>query len=779
MSLAISRSSESGVSFFYGIDSSYSSSLPLKTTAAGTGIYVNQNYVLKWPDSTYSMLGKNLSIPIYAIAQSHCGSGSNLTLVRYNESTGKIETCGLSTSEVSLDAAHETLNLAVFNSYQLPPLPTPSFTEGDRNLTGNDVSANEQVAITQFSEFKGRCLNCSILDNYNGLSSAPNNLSITPNSTSGSVQYHSSSGFEDIYSFIYDGSGNYNIEKQFMDVTPAASPGRSITLSANKGETLSFKETLSATPNPSPAPASAYRWYVNGCLKQSGMITSNTITFNYPTTLQMSGLNNNCSGEFSISESGSTRMGQLLVRLNIVNNVETITSTSDGATQTYLWKVNILNNQPNIQTQSPLKMSSSQITGNRSIALAMPVSISGTDYLSYTDLNSSTGLTVRLRSINYDGSLASTGANATSLITSQPTTMGLQPGGTSSLAVSTATSYPTSSADTQSFFSQNSTSLGSTLSGTTFSNWTLNQSYASVAGYSVFSQYHVSTGTSNYFQSGGSSFDMSTNVGYYYLIDGLSTSGYHAVKQYWNNNINSSNASIYSIYGTGYAPWSGDSFFTSTVSSEGVRRNIVSGNYLFQFIGGRDSSTASAKGGIVISSLATNGNYLTATKLQTVHFDSVSPGANDCAFAGTPLDGTYVSSNDTLYFLSYSGSGQSGVIGAIVGATSGSAICTVLRNDTAVANPSLNLTEFNPNMSKSAFDSNNGYIFGLTARTGGNPGQAYFIDVYTNSVAVQDLPSGITPTALIFSKLQNAVLILDGDNTTSPTTKTPSLYRIW
>ncbi len=782
MSISISRPTDLTATFFMGIDQSQASTIPMKTTAGGTGgMYVNQDYVLKWPDTPFldshgnPMAGQRFTVPIYAVSQADCGSGSNLTLVRYNESTGTIQTCALSTAKVTADAANETMNLRVLANNQLSPLPSPSAYEADRVVTGVDTSAQEQAAITHFAEFKGHCVNCSILDTVTGVSSNPNganNLVIAPNQSTGSVSYKTSTGFANSLNFQYatDTSGNYTITKKYGDVNPTYVPLKSISLSATKGESLSFTGTLTAAPNPSPAPASAYRWYVNGCLKQAGMITSNTITFNYKLGILSSGLNNGCVGQFSINETGANKLGQVLVRLSIYNNIEAIATTAtpapttDGATVTYLWKINVLNNAPSLQSATPLALT---YTGNQSIGLALPVTLSGTDYLAYTDLTNGTSTKVHLRAFQYDGSLLSTGPDAASSLTSQATTLGIQPTAQPILTLSTlsASSYPAPAA-AMSFFQATTTAFGANLIGSTFTNWT-SAYWDQIAAYSVFSRYFLSSTPSAWFSTDQNLYDHSTTEkANFYLIDGVA--GYKSSTQYWTKNINTAP----SIYTSASAPF-------SDPTRQGVRKNIVAGtNTLIQFVGAKNLPSSTTSGSLWISTLApaTNPDNLKATVLQTMNFTTSSPGVGDCNFSGTPLDGQYVSTTDTLFVLAASNNGGGGGIMAVKGATSGSATCTILT--TATANPSLNSSEFNPNLMKSVFDTNSGYIYGLIAKTGGAAGQIYYIDTYTNQVFLQDLPTGITPSALIYSKTQNAVLLMDGDKSTSPV-KAPTLYRIW
>jgi hypothetical protein len=765
LALSISKEAEKGGTFFFGIDGVYAASIPMRTTVppastpaplTSKGIYINENSVVKWPDASFDRVGSTITVPVAAILSTYCGSGTAVVLYRFNEASNAIETCGLSQANADNNLAKENLAVTVHNNYDVPPLANINTASAVRisAYPAATSAKNKAAAGFEYSAFKGRCTFCSSSPTTSGAS--PSGLLLNPSADSGNAHF-SVSNYENDFHFDWNGSSTTTITRTYGDAQ-ASTASRRTTFPVVKGDTATFSATVSSVPTIH----AHYRWYVNGCLKKAGEVATPTVSFDLPITILMSGLNNDCTGEYSIAETDSGRLGALKVRLNIVNNIENTTYTSDGATKTYLWDVTVLNNKPNLQPG--LKITS--YNGNLPVTLAMPVSFNSKSYLAFVDVLSSAGAAFRMQEIQNDGCISETNVATAvrSSITSQPTVLGVQTSPSLKVAMSNITTYPSSSSEAATVFKTSSRSYGVTYASLTSpSAWNIAQAYNDVAGFSAFSKHVVSSMPQAYFQTAAGYFDSSSATNFY-LIDGQDGYGYRGVRQYWQNNINSGA----SVYGGNTSPLSN--------GSSGVRRNIVYNSTLFQLIGAKSSSANGAVSSINIRSLSTSSNLLTSSNVKKINF-SASGSAPDCKFDGTPIDGTYVPAVDTLFVLAY-GSDGVGRFVSITNATNTSASCTILpiEDGKPVANPSLNNFEFNPNLSKSALDTTNNFVYGIINRTSGQGAQIYYIDAFASRVYVQDISNTINPSALIYSKEQNAVLLLDGDKTA---TKVPTLYKIW
>jgi|GEM_PF-2078521 len=798
LSLSISRTSEIGKPFFFGLMANDPANInaPIRTTvtpsstpipSTSTGLYVNTNgsttapiYTLKWPDVPYSMSGQTSVVEIYGIAKSNCKtskSTGDYTLIQYNDSTNQMGTnCYVSSSVFNDNAAKTTLYLNIHAAADLPPLPTLSRASVTRSTTTAEtvLTDAQKEADRQYQAFVGRCDQCTGTPTHDSGASpttAPVSLGVVGSSSSADVLF-SANNYDSEFSFAYDGSAALSIDQSYTDTLPSAT--RSISLPALKGDTLHFKGAVSSVPSASIL--SYYRWYVNGCLKKAGQInvaSPSDFSYDLPISLLMSGLNNDCTGEYSITETDGGRLGALQVRLNIVNNIEAATTTTDNAPESYIWNVNVLNNQPNVQAGLAITAN-----GNADITLAMPVSFNSKSYLAYIDPHTSSGAAIRAHEIKSDGTL-----NTTALIAARPATVKTPPvsfgmdvlGSTYKYAINNATTYPNGS-NNATLYNNKAVEFYSSSS----TDWMSAMAYSSVAN-NISSTLPIASFNAHF----NTSTNYSQRNDQFYFFEGQAGYGYRALRQFWvaGKNMTAATSSLY--YGqTPSNPFDGN-------SSLAVRKNIVidkgtSSGTLIQLVGSKNSG--SGTGGtikIVSFTAVSTHDYLTSTSVNTIRLsdstDICGSSAIQGGLSGTygPIDALYDAPIDTLFVLAYQVGGDgTGRLLAISDPT-GTPSCQIVQPadpSASIANPSMDASSFNPNVVKLALDSTNQFIYGVLAQGGGNAPQLYFIDALAKKVYLQNIASSINPTALIYSKEQNAVLILDGDHTGG---KVPKLYKVW
>ena len=698
-----------------------------------------------------------------------------------------METCKISASDLSnnASAAGSVAVTLVDNSTIVNP-PSLTETEVDRTYTPVPTPAPGAVSAVideQFSDFYGRCTNCSSASLLtSNTSPSTSSFFTTPYSagasgTSGSATY-SYNSFKSIFTF--DTTSGLTVQKNYQDLAPTST--RTISLMASKGETLSFLASPSGGGS-LPTPYTQYRWYVNGCLKQSGYVTGPQISYSLPIGSLMSGANNDCTGEYGFTETGGANLGQLVVRLSLDNGTELLT-TSESSSTYYLWNVSVLNTNPNIVTASnytpstPAVLTSTYMTGNQNIQLGIPVAFAGKNYFAFTDQSnsSSVGLKVRLREINTNGDIPTAGSNlvlnCNGVFTTQAKWIGLQPeGSTLYISVSNNNSYPIGSVGMIDYAAVGQTCYTNalTLASPTQSYVSYSGPGSSVpAGFLAFSKYDMAVKSIASYSTEGSIYTgTTTDNSDYYLIDG--TSG---ANQFWSNDI-TNNSSIY-----GSTPAELSSPFTTNV----VTRNIVSSNNLFQMIGSPNNSAAGWRGFILIRSLAPNSSNIVTSGTNRIMFSdgtgpAPTPVSSDCQFNGTPVDGIYSAANDTLYVLAYANDVTTkGHFVAITNATSNSPSCHVLGN---VMNPSLLTSDHNPNISKMVFDSTHGMIYGIVNQGSGLTSEFYSYDIYTQQLVTRDLSSTIYSYEVVYSPLVNSLFLFDNRKTTAAPLYNPTLYKIW
>lgn len=780
LSMFVSRPTEKLKPMFMGLDAT-TPVTPVRKTAGGTGLYVNENYVLRWPDSSgLDITGSARSLNVYGVLASYCNPALGspaITLIRYNESTSSLETCKLANADVTTNTSSGAVSITLVDNTNLVTAPpTITQTEVDRNFAPGPTPSNFSLAVNQqFSDFLGRCTNCF------GSPTFQNAGPITQNPSSTAYQLNASPGLDGSAEYIYSSydtrfefknASGFQVNKVYKDLSP--STARKLVLSASKNETLKFKITT-----PASTTNYQYRWYVNGCGVASGLVVGGTIEYDLKIGTLMSGVNNDCTGEYSFSETGASALGKLVIRLGLNNGTEAVSSTTDASNTYYLWNVSVLNSDPNVITDSvyppsnPVVLDPTYMSGNTNIQFASTISYLGKNYFAYTDLSTLNGLSVKLNELNSNGDFLSGGSSlqltCDPSFNTQPLWIGYQTQTNNNLgiAVSNNNSYPTSTSAGFAYGQSSSTCFTNALSTSAPTASFINYGSSTVpAGYLAFSKNAMAVRTIASFTTSSNPYQSPTYDSNYFLIDGANASDL-----FWSYNLSS-------IYGS--TPPAFGASFTNNV----VRKNIVSGNNLFQLIGAPSNNTTGWRGFIISSTLSQKtspNNQLTASINQTVMFSdgtgpAPAPVASDCNFNGTPLDGVYVQATNTLFvFASANDASGKGHLVAISNPTT-SPSCTVVGN---LLNPSLAIADHNPNISKMTFDSTNGLIYGVINQGANQTSEFYVYDIYNQSLSIRDLSATLSSYEVIFSPAINATYLFDNRKATNPVVYTPTLYKIW
>jgi hypothetical protein len=218
-----------------------------------------------------------------------------------------------------------------------------------------------------------------------------------------------------------------------------------------------------------------------------------------------------------------------------------------------------------------------------------------------------------------------------------------------------------------------------------------------------------------------------------------------------------------------------------------VRKNIVSGTTLIQLVGAETTSAVNFRGHVLVSEITPIGTSLSATLNQRIVFtdgqgNNPTPVANrDCLINGTPVDGVYISTSDSLYVVvSNSSAGGSGKL-ALIKNLKTNPSCQML---TDILNPSILNVDHNPNVSKMIVDSFRGMIYGAVNASGNSTigvglgnSQIFALDTYTQQVTVQN--TTLMGTEILYSPDANALHLLDGRRIPANSTGAAYLYKIW
>ena len=833
LSLMVSRqdelANESATNFFIGIDQS-TTVTPVRKLEADAGIYVNTKHVLRWPAPlTENVVGSTRAIPLFAVLKSRCATSGTIVkkLIRFIDGplpagvTSRLEVCNLTQATLNADTANQNLSILLAKDINLATIPggTTMTVERSQSFT-NDSATNIAKIDQQYADFKSRCEKCGSSSTMSGDSGgSPSGLIFNASSSTGSGGVTFTSNDSVASTFTFDASsGPLIIKKTFVDsAVPTATPGRTLNVTASESESLTFKATVGAfTGTPQ------YRWYVNGCLKASGQLIAPAngdpaqITYTHQLTSLSGGVNNNCSGEFKLpNEPGSAALGRLVVRLNIVNDTETVDDTTDGATRSFVYKVTIINRDPFllntdtlITTQKPVIFNTNYLSGNGSIEFAMPVTVpstsTGKNFLAFTDASSSAGLKIRLREIDESGNIPVTGRSSIVLscgITSNLTWMGIHPEA-NKLTISASTdpsfdagnfrpSYLTGTnaqntyiTKSQTCFTDQFTYSASTLAVYSFTkdSFTFGSKAYDPGVYLGLSKNTISKNATTAISMDGAVMpgvrDTSATALSYpqsYLVDGT-----RATRNYWSTAM-----------GEIYASSPPQEFvnFQNNVVRKNIQYRSASmlgtTNYLIQMIGAAAVGQNSWKGSILVSSLAPSSNTLSGTVVKRITFDKDSTLASECKFDGTPVDGIYHAATDSLYAVSYANMTDSkGRFIQISGLLNLNGTPTTCREVSQVMNPSLARAVNNTNIAKMAIDEAKGMVYGVVNGSVGSMPQLFAYDVYTQEFNLKSLPL-MTAYELIYSPRVDALYLMDNRKDTGTNKNcngvacVPTLYRIW
>ena len=737
-------------------------------------------------------------------------TSSYTTLVRWNSTLnsghGQYEYCHIPAANVSTElTAAQSLTVSVVDSANTMPSITAAQAGPITYLraTNSSLTAN-QATNYQFADFQARCGSaCTVTPT--GSYNTVNGAVLSHSATSGTITYTYNSAsparsFESDFDYDETVAGTVTTTNTYKDTSPNATS--SVSLSAHPGDQVPFTATLSSAPSPSYL---QYHWYVNGCLKSSGLVSSTAVTYTLPVTPMMAGLNNNCTGQYALTESStSNSVGQLVVRLVVDTGLElNAVPKTDSSETTYVWHVNVVNTQPllpspsYLQSGKAISLTSTSYTGssNSSFAMIVPASYSGTttDYFTYTDQGS--GLRVHLLGISKSGDITTSTAGLTlacTSMTSNPAWLGVYSTG-NKMTIS-ASSVNSSGSTAMSLFQQAANNCFGTATSLNGSSTTIaptspltSVTSGQIPDFAAFGQSAISNAANAAFNTTSSAFDGTEPSLNYFLIQNQ-----YSTSKFWNLPLSSaSNPSIYMNNSTPWTPSWVSYNPTNAGNSNAVRANILMQNNastgkLAQLIGASSSSAVIWQGAILLGSISQNGSGATnlampsaGTQQITFSYTGGYSGGN-CGIDGTPLAGAYISATDTLYVLAYhqqntangDPTASDGKILAINNATSGSATCSLVGS---VVAPSLDSSVYNPNISKIIFDSTNGVIYGIVTSTTG-ASQLFSIDALAQGMSVYNVPSNIHPYEVIHSNGTNATYIFD--NTRSGSTY-PTLYRVW
>ncbi len=439
--------------FFIGLDNSTANAnlTPIRAATNETpgqeAFFVNEKYLLKWNQARY--LGTDPNAPVtsttltlygvtgtwnaseplatgqychstaaLADAANATGFSGHKDIIRFNESAnggaGRVEHCYLSSSDAFAYSSTTKLNVEITSQgpSTIPPiLSSTSLTRTYQmpNAPNASVQKNQQ-----FNEFFDRCLDCTANPGSGGLASfsgaTGHTFSFTVNGSTITKEYN----------YAVPSNSPY-IQTGLMPNNLATTPFNGMHFSAEKGETLTFSATLSSFSNSAPYPI--YHWYANGCLFNSGIAQSTTISATYTVPKTADGRLDDCTAKYSEPEPGAGQLGTLLIRLtvgygtenysmtagNAPNNAGTyFSSLVDGSPVGFLWSGSILNTNPILNTapgaapnlQTPIVLTGSDYNGTKNSTFAIPVSLSSSfgpqtaagstnEFLAYTDMGTS------------------------------------------------------------------------------------------------------------------------------------------------------------------------------------------------------------------------------------------------------------------------------------------------------------------------------------------------------------------------------------------------------
>jgi hypothetical protein len=818
LSLSVSRPSEktaanSTKNFFMGVmvkgtPTPPSGTLPVAFPASATdgGFFVNENYVLRARPSTFTTLASAPAVRRYmtnvdqsrvlmvgAIAQGRCNTPATnntnyinstsinttttypITLVRINETTNQLQYCNLTSTNATADLSLVELQHTLKGNVSVTP-PNPIQTASAERITTAPLS--DLAALNrEWQDFNGRCGGVYCASTNGGSGIGTNGDGTLASAIEGGERSFTGNSYQATFR-IHSGVA----KKRFVDTNPSAA-SRKLDITALKGETLTFGVNLQNTIDTNLPPLQA-RWYVNGCLRKVELVTQQALAFDLEIPATGSGLNNDCSGQFDRGTINTTEssdsLGFLRVRVAVVRGFEnTLLNTEEGAQvvngqasgSVYAFNVRVVNNNPLAQLQD-------QTIGPRSFRVRLdnvnsPVppriaqffTAGSNRYVAYTDVVGSAGL-IRIRSLTRTGGLDSHAVDlqCPGFNSSPVQWLGVDPGSTT-VSIGMSNTYATkgSRLDAPLFPVEGSSVYTDpaktcvrnnlTITGTSSVTATAASNGGDAVRLVTTSPLVISPRVSATYTSGSSRF----------LFDGVNSSF-----SPWSTLPYTQNASL--LY-----PTTTPALFTNYANNT-VVRNIVAGNRVIQLVGAVDSKSNPYRSGLIVSSLATNGNGgLTGTPTE---YDLISLCGASHAVTAHPVDGAYIPDGieagaDTLFILMTDLAASSGV-GRLfeIRKLTTSPVCRLVSANLML--PSRFRDIHNPMMRKMVVDTHNGLLWGIITRQDGQPGMVFSYD-YISQREVKFQTLSFTPLSLIhFSGVSNGANSIHIMNAVDK-----SLYRIW
>jgi hypothetical protein len=784
-----------------------SPNLPLASALTGinsNGFAINENYLLTLGPNTFGDPAVDTSrlIMIGAVADRIAGpsgtlvssdycssnrdtidtsSATAVTLRRLRSSDGKVEFCNLSATNATNNLALVTVRHTVVQSRTtVPSIQAASLVRETQHQGLGTSIANEE-----YRDFLSRCSYCSEAKVDNGIAFSGSEITGFLAGTVSTSTHTVTSGTDQgkQAQFIID-DGNSRIRREIQDSTPTGTgfmEGR-----VQKGETLKLKADLG--PISGGGQGLVARWYINGCLKSTQAITTQSVE--YQTTIgdTASGLNNDCSGQFERTETSPalSTLGYYKVTLRIANGSELLNSvpgSSDGSPVGYEYILRVVNTNP-APMLAGSDLRANPIGGLIASSSTYPVkNLMGFVHLgrpmyAYVEQQSSSGSALRVRAFTDQGTTRSdTSINLScNTLAGEVSWMGINTVG-SSLQVALAsgsgmfgvglnTAYPVSALQSV-YQSQSHTCYHGNLSGATASG-------NNVAGSNAVQAAAQTLAFAANRQSSRITAMLSNGAGGGHLIDqGVASS------EFWNVDY----------------PMVGNSQFNTAIfatlpsqltsySNNAILKNLVQGQKLIQLIGADPGKSAvNIRGFITVSGLSTDGRRLNASVEGFVDFpDCDGFIQSDRDKNPTPLDAVYHLGSDTLFIMATDTSADPiGYLAEVRGLLNGSRTCRVISKASVgpsrLEAPSRFMTVHNTSVNKLALDSAGGILYGVISKGVGMPGQVFSYDFVTRK-APRSQTLSFPPTAILFTPSINAVHVLDGTYQANPLI-TPTLYRIW
>jgi hypothetical protein len=813
-------------------------------TATAKGFRVNQDYVLKGRfdgsdasgDRTVALgavpISNTASLGCTATAQtttmndaSILSSSSIAVSLKRIKDTGEVEYCNLTQTNANnlLSQASLTHTLVDGSSTQ-PFASSANASFGNARLNRTLLATSLSAVNSEFLDFTKRCTEfCPGSPVGNG------GFTLTGDEVTGYSNPSSSFSPSLVYGPNSSGRGGsfvLNEQNEVIKTYTDNLPQTNTVMNSfvTKGEQLSFSVQLGSAPLANGIHA---RWYVNGCLKKSEPVpvTLNgpppSLSFSMAVPTTGAGLNNDCSGQYSRTETGggflgmnrSIRfdqsggyLGDLIIRLVLANSSEPISSTTDGSSsKTYAFHLNVVNTIPRIMTETdqrlravPVSVSASNVnvsTANSPNAIPskfiMPFDSGTTSLFSYVGLNNTlsgtaagnpygAGTSLHVREFTLDGSAGGPFrrdvlcSGYSYLASGDPNQFmfGLDAsGGLNNLKIATSVygkegligdAYKTGSG---SILGNRNTACWFSFSSMTpaLAGSSLDSTGEGAGRILAFSPLRLGSRGATMWTPPSAS---STSVVEPFLIEGTL-----ARTRFWmNSNAMASAPSIFQTTPSMLANYP-NNIITKSMVEPGTNR-------LIQLVGLKADQFSGFNGGVMVSNLSTsNGSTLNASLELEVPF-----GQGGCTFEGAdktyPIDGIYHSAEDILFMVAIELPDSGAAVGKLVEIRNflnptGSAPRTC-RLAGAILTPSRTMKNHNPSNLRLTLDARTGVLWGVTAGNDSSVGQLFSYD-YKSRRPIYTLTLDYQPGPVLFSPLINGVhLFYPGVGT-----KVPALFRVW